>query len=171
MSSSPCLAPASQDSTITSSGLFTPSHRRCLAVSRGSRESRTSDTKRKTVLWLFNPVIIMWQDFRSICTRAWVQSRHKAKPESFMGWTPPLLSLRNWAHPSAHIMQDRRERYKESPIYQFFILLRVGTGADTHKDPFQRGIIYHTTEIHKRQIIPEIMAAPLTCSRLKGGCN
>lgn len=40
MSSSPSAAPASQDSTITSPDLFTPSHLKYLAVSRVSRESR-----------------------------------------------------------------------------------------------------------------------------------
>lgn len=51
-------------------------------------------------------------------------------------------------------MQGRKKNlYKRSPICHFFILLQAGAEADTHKDPFQWGIIYHATEIHKRQII------------------
>lgn len=47
----------------------------------------------------------------------------------------------------------KRDLYKGSPICHFFILLQAGAEADTHKDPFQPGIIYHAIEIQKRQII------------------
>lgn len=69
------------------------------------------------------------------------------------------------------ILCRTKDRYKESPIYPFFFLLQVETEADTSKDPFQQGIINHTVDIHKRQIIPEIMMPPLTCSSFKGGCS
>lgn len=35
----------------------------------------------------------------------------------------------------AHIMQDKGERCKESPVYQFSIPLQLGTEADTDKAP------------------------------------
>ena len=47
----------------------------------------------------------------------------------------------------------KRDLYKGSPICHFFILLQAGAEADTHKDPFQPGIIYHAIEIQKRQSV------------------
>lgn len=87
-------------------------------------------------------------DFKSKYTRHWSKSRMAPVLNALV---PAVTKVGPSLGP--HYAGEKRDLYKGSPICHFFILLQAGAEADTHKDPFQQGIIYHATEIHKRQII------------------
>lgn len=161
------LAPASQDSAITPSEPFTPPHWRCLEVSRVSTVSNLRYNSCPAIQHCHYSVPRFQRRLHAFLSPVTTRS----KSGIICGLNAPIAAVTEAGRPPAHIMQDKRGKYKESPIHRFFILLWVGTEADTHKDPLQRGVIYHTVEIHGRQMTLELTAPALTCSVLKGGCN
>lgn len=78
--------------------------------------------------------IIVWQDFRSSCTRTTEPNHSMQQTQAhFGGRTPPLRCRLRSAHPLGPHYAGQGERCKESPVYQFSIPLQLGTEADTDK--------------------------------------